>query len=92
MDEVKITGIEFVEFTGQDGKLVKGINVHGTMAISSSRGVGRSAQRFFLSQTKLDGLSFKPQPGQIITVLYSRYGKPQTLNLVSDVEEMIEIE
>lgn len=92
MDEVKITGVEAVEFTAQDGKSVKGANIYGTMQIAPGRGVGRSAHKFFLSQAKLDALSFKPQPGQIVIVLYSRFGKPQTLNLVSDVEDVIEID
>jgi hypothetical protein len=45
-----------------------------------------STDHFFLSKNKLRDLSFTPAVGQEVDVLFNRYGKVQTLRLLSDTE------
>lgn len=89
MEEYEIIGMESVNFTGKDGALVQGANIYAATQVAPDRGIGRSAQKFFLSEAKLNALTFKPQPGQVVHVLYNKYGKPQTLTLISDVEDVV---
>lgn len=89
MEEYEIIGMESVNFTGKDGALVQGANIYAATQIDPGRGIGRCAQKFFLSKAKLNALPFEPQPGQIVNILYNKYGKPQTLTLISDVEDVV---
>lgn len=90
MEEYEILGVEDVNFTGRDGTLVQGANIYGATQVDPGRGIGRAAQKFFLSKAKLNALSFKPQPGQVVHVLYNKYGKPQSLTLISGDEVIID--
>ncbi len=89
MDEYEVIGVEDVDFTSQDGTHVQGKNIYGAAKIAPGRGVGQTAQKFFLSKAKLDSLSFQPQPGQVISVLYNRWGKPQSLTLINDITDIM---
>lgn len=84
MDERKVAGVEYMEFTGRDGETVSGMTVHTTEKIDAKRGQGERTDHFFLSKKKLSTLDFTPAPGQRIVVFYNRYGKVASLKLVSD--------
>ena len=49
MDERKVAGVEYMEFTGRDGETVSGMTVHTTEKIDAKRGQGERGDRFFLS-------------------------------------------
>lgn len=79
---MKVIGIENVNFTGTDGKEVKGVRIH--VAEPLQHGIGESGDRFFLSEAKLSKLGFALSVGQVITPLYNRRGKVETLTLDSE--------
>lgn len=90
MDERKVAGVEYMEFTGRDGETVSGMTVHTTEKIDAKRGQGERTDHFFLSKKKLSTLGFVPAPGQLVEVFYNRYGKVATLKLVSEDTIIIE--
>lgn len=65
MDERKVAGVEYMEFTGRDGETVSGMTVHTTEKIDAKRGQGERGDRFFLSKAKLSTLDFTPAPGRM---------------------------
>ena len=80
---MKVIGIEDVNFTSADGtKEVKGIRIH--VAQPLQHGVGESGDKFFLSEAKLSKMGFKLAVGQVITPLYNRWGKVETLVLENE--------
>lgn len=79
---MKVIGIEDVNFTGADGKEVKGVRIHVTEPLQ--HGVGESGDKFFLSKEKLSKLGFALEVGQVITPLYNRWGKVETLVLENE--------
>lgn len=78
---MKVIGIENVNFTGTDGKEVKGARIYVTEPLQ--HGIGERGDTFFLSQAKLSKL-FTLAVGQVITPLYNRWGKVETLTLDSE--------
>lgn len=79
---MKVIGIEDVNFTGTDGKEVKGARIHVVEPLQ--HGIGESGDKFFLSEAKLSKLGFTLSVGQVITPLYNRRGKVETLTLDSE--------
>ncbi len=88
----KIVGFETVSFVAKDGTRITGNTYHTTTPIPSDRGVGEKTDHFFLSAAKIAALDFTPAVNQEVQVLYSRYGKPASLVLVSAPEVEIDIE
>ena len=84
---MKVIGIENVNFTGTDGKEVKGARIYVTEPLQ--HGVGESGDKFFLSEAKLSKLGFALAVGQLITPLYNRRGKVETLVLNSQGDDNI---
>lgn len=78
---MKVIGIENVNFTGTDGKEVKGARIYVTEPLQ--HGIGERGDTFFLSQAKLSKL-FTLAVGQVITPLYNRWGKVETLVLENE--------
>lgn len=78
---MKVIGIENVNFTGTDGKEVKGVRIH--VAEPLQHGIGERGDTFFLSEAKLSKL-FTLAVGQVITPLYNRWGKVETLVLENE--------
>lgn len=78
---MKVIGIENVNFTGTDGKEVKGARIYVTEPLQ--HGIGERGDNFFLSDAKLSKL-FTLAVGQVITPLYNRWGKVETLTLDSE--------
>lgn len=78
---MKVIGIENVNFTGTDGKEVKGARIYVTEPLQ--HGIGERGDNFFLSEAKLSKL-FTLAVGQVITPLYNRWGKVETLVLENE--------
>lgn len=79
----KIIGLEPKEFTPANASTpIKGINIYLTEPIPPTHGgQGNSAERIFLSKAKAEALDFTPAVGQVVTILYNRYGKVAALQL-----------
>ena len=78
---MKVIGIENVNFTGTDGKEVKGARIYVTEPLQ--HGIGERGDNFFLSDAKFSKL-FTLAVGQVITPLYNRWGKVETLVLENE--------
>lgn len=78
---MKVIGIENVNFTGTDGKEVKGARIYVTEPLQ--HGIGERGDTFFLSEARLSKL-FTLAVGQVITPLYNRWGKVETLVLENE--------
>ena len=78
---MKVIGIANVNFTGTDGKEVKGARIYVTEPLQ--HGIGERGDNFFLSDAKLSKL-FTLAVGQVITPLYNRWGKVETLVLENE--------
>lgn len=83
-----IVGLSRTSFTGQDGTPVEGKTFFVTEPIDPKRGEGVSAERFFLSRAKLAALDFSPEVGQVVDVLYNRFGRVTSLSLVDPVVDV----
>lgn len=84
----KIIGVVNTSFEAKDGSKVEGMTIHVLDEIDTKRGVGQSADHFFISSKKIAELDFKPSVGQDIQTLYNKYGRVQTLRLLD--EEVID--
>lgn len=89
MENYELIGVENKSFTTKDGKLIEGADLYAKWAINPERGAGYKTDRFFLSAAKLAALSFKPTPGQTVQIFYNRFGKVETMRLVSDDDIVI---
>lgn len=84
----KIIGIAQSKFKPDDSEtFITGENIYVTDKLDPKRGEGESAERFFLTSTKLATLDFTPAVGQEVEVLYNRYGKVSTMRLLSDNDD-----
>lgn len=81
----KIIGLQHMDFDTKEGTHIDGTTLFVTNPIDPRRGTGDEAEKIFISSAKLKELSFSPSVGDNIEVLYNRYGKVRTLNLI-DVE------
>lgn len=96
---MKIIGILSVSFKGRDGKQVTGKTFYFAERIPSDRGTGYSIEKAFLTEEKIARLSFVPQVGNEVQLLYNRFGKVESLVklhsddfIVDDMEGMIEFD
>lgn len=80
----RVIGTERLSFKGADGTEVKGLNLYVSEAIDPKRGQGERADRYFLSEAKIAALDFTLAPGQVVDLLYNRYGKIATVKLLDD--------
>ena len=78
---MKVIGLEEISFTGTDGKAVQGVRTYAVEPLQ--HGIGERGDNFFLSEAKLSKL-FTLAVGQVITPLYNRRGKVETLTLDSE--------
>lgn len=92
MDEkLKIVGIEKIQFQSKDGENISGQRIHTLEKISAARGVGEAANNFFLSDARLNAISFTLAVGQVIQPVYSRFGKIVTIILVDSADDVIDL-
>ena len=89
----KIVGIVHSSFTPKDSTtLVEGTTFYITDPLSPKRGVGLVTDRFFMSKDKVQTLSFVPDVGMEVELLYNRYGKVGSLRLLSDSDNDIPLD
>lgn len=79
---MKVIGLEEISFTGTDGKAVQGVRTYTVEPLQ--HGIGERGDNFFLSEAKLSKLGFTLAVGQVITPLYNRWGKVETLVLENE--------
>ncbi len=79
---MKVVGIKHSPFTTKDGKDIDGYNIYATSPIPKDRGDGFTCDRLYLSADKLSRCGYKPKLGDEISVMYNRFGKPETIEAV----------
>lgn len=79
---MKVIGLEEVSFTSTDGKKIRGVRTFVVQPLQ--HGIGERGDKFFLSEAKLSKLGFALTVGQVITPLYNRWGKVETLVLENE--------
>lgn len=79
-----IVGVVSTSFKTKDNdRTIEGKMIYVTTPIDPKRnGQGVATDRFFLSEDRIKTLDFVPAPGQIVEVLYNRFGKIATLKFV----------
>lgn len=91
MYEAEVTGEETTKFSAKEKdengetRIIEGKTVHVKEQIPAYRGTGYKTLKIFLSTAKLSRLGFTPAPGQIVRLIYNRFGKVETMELV-DIE------
>ena len=76
-----IIGVLQTAFTTKDGNAISGTTLYVTEPIPANRGKGSSADKVFLSSTKLAEQDFVPAVGQEVDVLFNKFGKVAKLVL-----------
>lgn len=71
---MKVIGFRYVDFTGQDGRPVRGMSLYLSQQISKN-GSGEAAEKVFLSERLLNVLSVTPALGDEVEPVYNRFGK-----------------
>ncbi|AXF52696.1 MAG: hypothetical protein [Inoviridae sp.] len=74
---MKIIGLRSSSFTGQDGKMVNGLNIYMTGPLE--KGEGLEAVRVFVSVDKASSWLYRPKVGDEVEIIYNRYGKCQEI-------------
>ena len=89
----KVIGTAPLSFKGKDGSLVEGTTIYTSSPLDPAKGgSGCSAEKFFLSKTRLASLDFVPKVGDEVEILFNRFGKVATVRKVSDPLEVVDIE
>lgn len=70
---MKIIGIRPSSFTGEDKTQISGKNIYLTYPLE--KGEGQGAERVFLTDAKLNKLTYQPKVGDEVNVSYNRYGR-----------------
>ena len=76
---MKIVGLKKTRFTGSDGKPVSGITVYLTEPQKDVEGL--ATDRIFLTDERVNNLSFTLAVGLEIVIYYNRYGKVASVAL-----------
>lgn len=82
----KIIGIQPVNFQTKEGETVTGKTIFTSEPILPKNGIGEKGEKFFLSSAKLALLDFDLQVGDMITILYNKYGKVANVIRDDDIE------
>ena len=81
MAKMKVIGYRNVNFKDeQTGKEISGISVYVTC--EDDRVIGVMAEKLFLGNRILTDTHYLPSVGDVISVVYNRYGKPDDIVLV----------
>lgn len=90
--KVTIIGIQPMSFTpnGQTEK-IEGSTIYYEEELPARNGaIGKKGDKCFLTSEKLKNLDFTPMPGQIVTLLFNRYGTVMKIQLESEGNEIID--
>lgn len=72
---VKVIGYRDVGFTAQSGEFVEGRTYFLGKDIDTQHGMGVSAEKIFVTDSKLKKFSYMPEIGEAVEVVYNKYGK-----------------
>lgn len=73
MEIFTLVGMRRVNFKGQDGNPVDGLNLFFQYSDRNITGYG--TEKIFISAAKFNDVSFMPQIGDNCQLLYNKYGK-----------------
>mgnify|MGYP001085767332 CR=1 FL=1 len=77
---MKVIGFRKSQFKGNDGDMVKGMNIFVTYP--SEKGEGEECERLYLTEQRLSEIGYKPAVGDEIKPEYNRFGKVSGLELL----------
>lgn len=88
MDEevYTVAGIRKVDFLDKEGKAVRGETIFLSKPIDAKMGTGIEFEKAFFSEERLAAMTYKPEVGDQVEVLYSRRGKIYLLRPIVSVE------
>lgn len=75
MEKFEVVGWRSVSFKAQDGTLIDGITLYLKGNAISHDGAGFVYLREFISSARCVDCKYKPAVGQVVTLVYNRYGK-----------------
>lgn len=78
---MKVIGIRKLDFTGNDGKPVKGTQFFLSESLEAPA-EGVSTEKVFLKPDALAQMSYIPKMGDNVEVRYNKYGKASALVLL----------
>lgn len=76
----RVVGIQNVDYTNRNQRHVSGLYLY--IAEDIQNGVGLKVDRVFISQTKLDSLSKKPEIDSTVEIFYNKYGNITKIEVV----------
>ena len=76
---VDVFGVQLVDFSNQNGEVIKGTNLF--VAYPHDRVVGLKTDKFFIKQS-IDCTRIKT--GDRVDISFNRYGKVDSLNIVKE--------
>jgi hypothetical protein len=71
---MKVIGFRNVDFTGQDGRPVRGLSLYLSKPITKD-GSGETVEKVFLSERILNSMEAIPALGEEVEPVYNRFGK-----------------
>lgn len=71
---MKVIGFRNVDFTGQDGRPVRGLSLYLSQPITKN-GCGEAAEKVFLSERIMSGMTAIPELGEEVEPVYNKFGK-----------------
>lgn len=77
---MKVIGFRKSDFMGNDGEMVKGMNIFVTYP--SEKGEGEECERLYLTEKRLAEIGYKPAVGDEVKPEYNRFGKIAGLELL----------
>lgn len=77
---MKVIGFRKSEFKGDDGNVVKGMNIFVTYP--SEKGEGEECERLYLTEKRLAEIGYTPAVGDEVKPEYNRFGKVAGLELL----------
>lgn len=71
---MKVIGFRNVDFTGQDGRPVRGMSLYLSQPITKN-GCGEAAEKVFLSERIVNSMAAIPALGEEVEPVFNRFGK-----------------
>lgn len=76
---MKVIGYKRNNFQTKEGNTVTGLNLYLAAPVSGPDAEGLTAERIYMSDAKLAKCGYKPRVNDEVTVLYNRFGKPESI-------------
>lgn len=71
---MKVIGFRNVDFTGQDGRPVRGLSLYLSQPITKN-GCGEAAEKVFLAERIVNSMAAVPELGEEVEPVYNKFGK-----------------